>query len=177
MPWSAPVNLARPIREQPCMPALEVGGSHRVLRCRGKVSGSHRVARRLVGGGRFTLGFTLFVLVLLRGASGQANLAQRPQHPGHLGRAAAADHLLIYTLMVVVPGFGLLRQYGSGKPFTPFSIPLMPGHDDKVAWMVAPDDLLHYWLAFTVVVMLVGHIIMAFLHRKLGKEDVLARVT
>jgi cytochrome b561 len=87
-----------------------------------------------------------------------------------------AGHLLIYALMVVVPGLALLRQYGSGKPFTPYGIPLMPGRDDKVAWMVAPGDLLHHWLAFTLLVVLVGHVVMAFLHRKLRKEDVLSRM-
>lgn len=132
---------------------------------------------RLVGGSHFTLGFTLFVLVLLRGAWGLANLARRPPHPGRLGRAAVAGHLLIYTLMVVVPGLALLRQYGSGKPFTPYGIPLMPGRDDKIAWMVAPGDLLHHWMAFTLLAVLVGHVAMAFLHRKLRKEDVLARMT
>jgi cytochrome b561 len=132
---------------------------------------------RLVGGSHFTLGFTLFVLVLLRGAWGLANLARRPPHPGRLGRAAVTGHLLIYALMVVVPGLALLRQYGSGKPFTPYGIPLMPGRDDKIAWMVAPGDLLHHWLAFTLLAVLVGHVVMAFLHRKLRKEDVLARMT
>ncbi|MCJ2020609.1 cytochrome b [Methylobacterium sp. E-065] len=122
---------------------------------------------RIVGGSHFTLGFTLYVLVLLRGAWGLANMARRPPHPGRLGRAAVAVHLLIYALMVVVPGLALLRQYGSGKPFTPYGIPVMPGRDEKIAWMVAPGDLLHHWLAFTLLAVLAGHVVMAFLHRKL----------
>ena len=132
---------------------------------------------RLVGGSHFTMGFTLFVLVLLRSSWSLANLARRPSHPGRLGRAAVAGHLLIYALMVVVPGLALLRQYGSGKPFTPYGIPVMPGRDDKIAWMVALGDLLHHWLAFTLLAVLVGHVVMAFLHRKLREEDVLARMT
>ena len=35
---------------------------------------------RLIGGSHFTLGFTLFVLVLLRGVWGLANLHRRPAH-------------------------------------------------------------------------------------------------
>ncbi|TXN01604.1 cytochrome b, partial [Methylobacterium sp. WL103] len=42
---------------------------------------------RFVGSSHFTLGFTLFVLVLLRGAWGLANLRRRPPHPGRAGRA------------------------------------------------------------------------------------------
>lgn len=79
--------------------------------------------------------------------------------------------------MVVVPGLALLRQYRSGKPFTPYGIPLMPGRDDKIAWMMAPGDLLHHWLAFTLLAVLVDHVAMAFLHRKLWNEDVLARMS
>ncbi len=43
---------------------------------------------RFVGGSHFTLGATLFVLALLRGAWGLANLPRRLPHPGRLGRAA-----------------------------------------------------------------------------------------
>lgn len=132
---------------------------------------------RFIGGGHFTLGFTLFVLVLLRGAWGLANLKRRPPHPGRLGRAAAAGHALIYALMIVVPSLALLRQYGSGKPFAPYGIPLMPARDSKIAWMVAPGDLLHYWLGFILLAVVLGHAAMAWVHRVLRKEDVLARMT
>lgn len=131
---------------------------------------------RLVGGSHFTLGFTLFVLVLLRGIWGLANLARRPAHPGRLGRAAVAGHAFIYLLMVLTPGLALLRQYGSGKPFTPYGLPLMPGHDTKIAWMVAPADLLHHWLGFTLMVVVLGHAVMALIHRRVRQEDVLARM-
>ena len=141
------------------------------------VATGYNAVTRIVGGSHFTLGFTLFVLVLLRGAWGLANLTRRPPHQGRLGRAAVTGHLLIYALMVVVPGLALLRQYGSGKPFTPYGIPLMSGRGDKVAWMVASGDSLHHWLAFTLLVVLVGHVVMTFLHRKLRKEDVPARMT
>ncbi len=43
---------------------------------------------RFVGGSHFTLGFTLFVLVLFRGIWGLANIRRRPIHDGRLGRAA-----------------------------------------------------------------------------------------
>ncbi|WP_457106254.1 cytochrome b [Methylobacterium sp. P5_C11] len=132
---------------------------------------------RLVGGSHFTLGFTLFVLVLLRGIWGLANFRRRPAHPGRAGRAAAAGHGLIYGLMILVPSLGLLRQYGSGKPFTPYGIPLMPARSTKIDWMMLPADLFHYGLGFTLLVVVLGHAAMAFVHRRLWKEDVLARMT
>ncbi|WP_375463925.1 cytochrome b [uncultured Methylobacterium sp.] len=131
---------------------------------------------RFVGGTHFTMGFTLFVLVLLRGAWGLANLRRRPPHPGRLGRAAATGHALIYVLMVVVPGMALMRQYGSGKGFSPFGIPIMPERGSKIAWMMAPADLLHYGMGFVLLAVVLGHVTMAVLHRVLWKEDVLVRM-
>ncbi|GJD44935.1 Cytochrome b561 [Methylobacterium cerastii] len=131
---------------------------------------------RFVGSSHFTLGFTLFVLVLLRGAWGLANLRRRPPHPGQAGRAAVAGHALIYALMVIVPGISLLRQYGSGKGFSPYGIPLMPVRDEKIAWMMIPGDLFHYWLGFVLMAVVLGHVVMSVLHRVLWKEDVLARM-
>ncbi|MGU3385101.1 cytochrome b [Methylobacterium sp. D53M] len=132
---------------------------------------------RLVGGSHFTLGFTLFVLVLLRGVWGLANLHRRPAHPGAPGRAVAAGHGLIYLLMVLVPSLALLRQYGSGKPFAPYGIPVMPARETKIEWMMLPADLFHYWLGFTLLVVVLGHAAMAFLHRRLWNETVLTRMT
>jgi cytochrome b561 len=132
---------------------------------------------RFVGGSHFTLGATLFVLVLLRGAWGLANLPRRPPHPGRLGRAARAGHGVLYGLMVVVPALALLRQYGSGKPFTPYGIPVMPERDSKIAWMMIPGDLLHHWLAFLLLALVLGHAAMAVVHRVLWKDDKLARMT
>ncbi|MCJ2134924.1 cytochrome b [Methylobacterium sp. J-026] len=131
---------------------------------------------RFVGGSHFTLGFTLFALVLLRGAWGLANLTRRPPHAGRLGRAAVAGHAVIYALMIVVPGLALLRQYGSGKPFSPYGLPVMAARDGKIDWMVAPGDLLHHWLAFLLLAVLLGHIAMAVLHRVLWNDAVLTRM-
>ena len=132
---------------------------------------------RFVGGSHFTLGATLFALVLLRGLWGLANLRRRPPHTGRLGRAATIGHGVIYGLMIVVPSLGLLRQYGSGKPFAPYGIPLMPERDSKIAWMMVPGDLFHYWLAFFLLAVILGHAAMAVLHRVLWKDDVLTRMT
>ena len=140
------------------------------------VSIGDKALTRFVGGTHFTMGFTLFVLVLLRGAWGLANLRRRPPHPGRLGRAAATGHAVIYVLMIVVPGLSLMRQYGSGKGFAPYGIPIMPVRDAKIEWMMVPADLLHYWLGFILLAVVLGHAAMAVLHRVLWKEDVLARM-
>ena len=131
---------------------------------------------RFVGSSHFTLGFTLFVLVLLRGGWALVNLHRRPPHGNGGGRAAAIGHGALYVLMLVIPGLALLRQYGSGEAFTPFGLSIMPARAEKIGWMILPADVFHYWLGFLLLLFVTGHIAMAFLHRRAGKADVLARM-
>ena len=79
--------------------------------------------------------------------------------------------------MLVVPAMGLLRQYGSGRTFEPFGIPLFSGFEGEIAWLVEPGNLLHGSLAWTLLALIVGHIVMAFWHRKKSSDtDVIPRM-
>lgn len=131
---------------------------------------------RFVGGTHFSLGFVLFVLVLLRGGWALVNWKRRPSHPGRLGRLAAAGHALIYGLMISIPGMALLRQYGAGKPLSVLGIPVMTERAEKIEWMTVPANLLHYWLGFALLAVVIGHASMVVVHRVLGQEDVLSRM-
>ena len=128
---------------------------------------------RFVGGSHFALGFALFLIVLIRGTWGLLSFGRRP---GARNRVATAGHAVIYVLMVVVPGVALLRQYGSGEPFSPFGIPVMPGPREKIAWMTVPGDLFHHWLAFALLALILGHTAIALVHRYVWKDDVLSRM-
>jgi cytochrome b561 len=131
---------------------------------------------RFVGGSHFSLGFVLFVLVLLRGIWGLLNLRRRPSGPGRLGRAASIGHAVIYGLMIAVPGMALLRQYGSGQPFAAFGVPIMPARGSKIEWMAVPADIFHYWMGFVLLAVLLGHVAIALVHRFVWKDDVLSRM-
>lgn len=77
------------------------------------------------------LDFFLFVLIFIRLAWAVINPSQRPPS---INVAARLGHLALYGLMVIIPGLALLRQYGSGKPFEPFGIPVFAGFEaDKIA--------------------------------------------
>ncbi|WP_415844325.1 cytochrome b [Stutzerimonas zhaodongensis] len=120
------------------------------------------------------VGLLLIVLVVLRGLW---SLRNRGHRPPSLSPMANLGHLALYLLMIVVPLIGLLRQYGSGRAFEPFGIPLMPGFEgDRIEWMMAPG-FLHSWLGWLLLAMVVGHIAMVFIHRRRPRdEDVLARM-
>ncbi|WP_376692942.1 cytochrome b [Wenzhouxiangella sp. EGI_FJ10409] len=121
------------------------------------------------------LGFALFALMILRAAWALIHLRVRPPS---VNRLASAGHVALYLLVLLVPALALLRQYGSGRAFEPFGIALMPGFEgERIDWMMAPGNLLHSWLGWLLLVLIVGHVFMAFWHRRRpDRPDVLERM-
>ncbi|MDX5377065.1 MAG: cytochrome b [Halomonas sp.] len=117
-------------------------------------------------------GLLLLVLVVLR--MGWA-LVSRASRPAALNAAARLGHLALYGLMLLVPSLALLRQYGSGRTFEPFGIPLMPGFEGEIEWMVALGSLFHGVLGWVLLALIVGHVAMVMWHRRQG-QDVLGRM-
>ena len=121
------------------------------------------------------LGFLLLIIIALRLVWALLNV---PRRPAAVSRLAALGHRALYALMIVIPVLALIRQYGSGRAFSPFGIPLMDGFDsEKIEWMVGLGNLLHGELAWLLLAFTLGHIVMAFWHRiRKSHEDVLARM-
>jgi cytochrome b561/biotin carboxyl carrier protein len=120
-------------------------------------------------------GTLLMGLVVLR--AGWALLHAR-QRPPRASRAAHLGHLALYALMFAVPCIGLLRQYGSGRAFAPFGIPLMHARaDGKIEWMTQLGSLLHGELGWVLLALVAGHVFMALWHRRTGHLNVLPRMT
>ena len=121
------------------------------------------------------MGLILIVLVVIRLVWALTNVARRPLS---INLAAKLGHLGLYALLFLIPALALLRQYGSGRAFEPFGLPLMSGFEgDKIAWMVEPGNLLHGVLGWVLLAMVIGHVGMALLHRKQpGQINVLPRM-
>lgn len=114
------------------------------------------------------LGFTLLILVGLRIVWA---LIQRNKRPAMVSTAARLGHLALYALMVVVPMLALLRQYGSGRSFEPFGIPVMAGFDGpKIDWMVDLGSLLHGELGWIMLLLICGHAAMVVVHRRKASD-------
>ncbi|ALM52238.1 cytochrome b [Halomonas huangheensis] len=120
-------------------------------------------------------GFSILVLMVLRLGWALVNHARRPASVSALARLG---HIVLYALLLVIPSIALLRQYGSGRSFEPFGLPLMSGFESgKIEWLMAPANLLHGWLGWTLFVLALVHVLMAF-HRRFSRkaEDVLPRM-
>jgi cytochrome b561 len=128
----------------------------------------------IVGGTHKAVGLLLLVLVVIRLLWALSNRGRRP---ASLSVPAKLGHLALYGLMVLIPLLALLRQYGSGRAFEAFGMTIMSGFDgDKIEWMLAPANLLHGNLGWLLLVLIIGHIVMTFVHRRQGDVDVLGRM-
>lgn len=119
------------------------------------------------------LGALLLLLVVIRLVWALRNRSRRP---ASVSLAAKLGHITLYALLLVVPLLALLRQYGAGRAFDPFGIPLFSGFDGRIEWLVAPGNLLHGSLGWTLMALVAGHIFMVVWHRRAGRVNVLPRM-
>ncbi|MGY0561168.1 cytochrome b [Luteimonas sp. A277] len=123
------------------------------------------------------VGALLMLLVLLRAAWGLSQLRRRPRQPGTLrGRVATTAHGVMYLLMLYIPFVALMRDYGRGRGFSPFGIPLFPETGQQVDWMMAPASASHGLMGWTLLTLIVGHILMVAVHQVLLRDGTAARM-
>jgi|SRR5690606_25566414 len=131
----------------------------------------------LLVGTHKTAGLLLLTLALLRVLWALRNAQRRPAYGLAMnGKLAKLGHFALYALMLLIPSLALLRQFGSGKDFTVLGVTLMQETGIEVGWMVAPADLLHGILAWILLALILGHILMALVHRYYLKDQVFARM-
>ena len=117
----------------------------------------------------------IFVLIVFRIIWALANASKRPHSVSVL---AKLGHISLYLLLLVVPTVALIRQYGSGKVFEPFGLPVFSGFEtEKIDWMTDLGSQWHGLLGWVLFVLVVGHVIMSFIHKKSpSKENVIKRM-
>ncbi len=121
-----------------------------------------------------SVGATLMLLIALRLLWWALNASRRPPA---VSMAARVGHMALYALMFLVPLIGLIRQYGSGRAFSPWGIPFMPGFEgDKIEWMTDLGGNFHGLLGWTLLIMIIGHTVAALWHWRKGGNKVMQRM-
>lgn len=124
-----------------------------------------------------SLGFMILIVSLARLSWAWVNRKQRPPQPlGWGGRIARFVHITFYALLLWLPAFAILRQYGRGGALRFYGIELLPEAERDITWMIAPAELLHGPLSWLLCGLVIGHIAMALVHRFWFKDKVLARM-
>ena len=121
------------------------------------------------------VGFLILVLMVIRLLWALMNLTKRP---AAISLLAKLGHISLYLLLLAIPSVALLRQYGSGRSFEPFGIPVFSGFDgEKIKWMTDLGSDFHSILGWILLALIVGHIVMARWHRKSqSHENVIPRM-
>lgn len=124
-----------------------------------------------------SIGTVLLALILLRLAWTWANRRQRPARERTWnGRAAFAGHCVLYGLMLVVPALALVRAFGNGRGYAFFGHQVVPRTGVRIEWMAAPADLLHSKLAWLLLALILGHVVMALVHHVVWRDGMLLRM-
>lgn len=124
------------------------------------------------------LGSVIFVLVILRITWAFMNRGNRPPHGADmLGRAARAGYIALYALMLIVPLLGMLRAWGHGRGFTPFGLEVFAATGVRIELAVAPANAVHGVLAWTLLALISGHVVMAFVHHFAMRDGTLFRIS
>lgn len=138
--------------------------------------GRHPVAGFFVGAHQ-KVGTVLIVLIVLRVLWALANRGNRPDHgPGVVALAARFGHLLLYAVMVIVPVAALLRAYGSERVFAPFGFQIFPAQVPEIGWMVRVGESLHGEMAWLMLALIAGHVLMVGVHEGMWRDGTLSRM-
>ncbi|MET0337449.1 MAG: cytochrome b [Caulobacter sp.] len=125
-----------------------------------------------------TTGILTLALLLVRVSWFFANRTRRPPHAtGTAGRLALAAHVALYALMGVIPALALVRAGGAGKGLKFFDWQVLQPTGVKIDWMTEPANTLHSPLAWFLSALIVGHVLMAVVHRAVLRDNVLSRMT
>ncbi len=124
-----------------------------------------------------SIGALLFALVVVRLLWTLRERRRRPAYGRDMaGVAARAGHVLLYALMVIVPGLAILRMIGSGKGVTLFGVEFASPTGQQIAWMTAPANAVHGLLAWMLLTLMIGHVAMVLVHRFWWRDDITSRM-
>ncbi|MGY1457867.1 MULTISPECIES: cytochrome b [unclassified Luteimonas] len=138
--------------------------------------GEHWVGQTLVPW-HISIGFLILLLMLLRIVWALRNQGNRPPAPPPkmLGLVAKAGHFALYAALVLMPVTGISIMIGNGYGLTVFGMELV-AQGAEIPWLATFGGVLHSPVAWLLLAMVIGHAVMALVHRFVKKDGVLQRM-
>lgn len=122
-------------------------------------------------GSHGSIGMLLLALALLRLSWAIGQRRRRPPYQaGPIGGLAKLGHRALYALLLIVPALAVLRMIGGERPIKLFGATLRGPQAGQIEWMTAPANLLHGTLAWALLALIAGHVVMALVHQFVWKD-------
>jgi cytochrome b561 len=125
-----------------------------------------------------SLGLALVAVVVLR-ILWRASLSRRLPSVanGLLAAAAHAMHYVLYLLLLVMIVSGPIRDWSRGHPIGFFGLFSVAAPFAVPANWHAPSSLIHFWAAWTIIVLAALHAVAALFHHYALRDGTLLRMT
>lgn len=136
--------------------------------------GEHWVGQTLVSW-HISIGSVLLVLVVLRLIWAARQRHNRPEQDPATAFLVKAGHGLLYACMLLLPITGVMIMVGNGYGWAPFGMELVAGDGPEIDWMATLGSV-HSLIAWCLLILVVGHVLIALAHHFVKKDGVLKRM-
>lgn len=136
--------------------------------------GEHWIGENIVSW-HVSIGSLLLVLIVLRLIWAATQKNNRPEQDPSTAFLAKAGHGLLYLGMLLLPITGLMIMIGNGYGWNPFGLGLIARGGAEIGWLTTLGSA-HSLIAWSLLILVLGHAGIALLHHFVKKDGVLGRM-
>ena len=136
--------------------------------------GEHWIGENIVSW-HVSIGSLLLVLIVLRLIWAATQKNNRPEQEPSTAFLVKAGHGLLYLGMLLLPITGLMIMIGNGYGWNPFGLGLIARGGAEIGWLTTLGSA-HSLIAWSLLILVLGHAGIALLHHFVKKDGVLRRM-
>src|SRR5690554_5335274 len=136
--------------------------------------GEHWIGENIVSW-HVSIGSLLLVLIVLRLIWAATQKNNRPEQDPSTAFLVEAGHGLLYLGMLLLPITGLMIMIGNGYGWNPFGLGLIARGGAEIGWLATLGSA-HSLIAWSLLILVLGHAGIALLHHFVKKDGVLGRM-
>lgn len=136
--------------------------------------GEHWLGENIVSW-HVSIGSLLLVLIVLRLIWAATQKNNRPEQDPSTAFLVKAGHGLLYLGMLLLPITGLMIMIGNGYGWNPFGLGLIARGGAEIGWLATLGSA-HSLIAWSLLILVLGHAGIALLHHFVKKDGVLGRM-